>query len=176
MINDPMTPFSEDEDNEYYTYVDEYGNEYEYDEFFGGLKKAFKKITPKRIIRHVTKPVRLLNPVNLVKNVTKVPRTLIKIAKNPKHINPFYRPKKLPNRIISRPRTPFRNNSPVNVALNRPIVQQPKITTPTQPSQMRLKAETKPKQAGLLGDNKLAVAVGVLVVGGLIFYKMKPTK
>ena len=168
LMNNSIPPFNEE--NQFDTYVDEHGNEYEYDEFWGGLKKVVKRANP---IRHITNSVKLLNPVNVVKLAQKV-------VTKPSSLNPFHKPKirsiRRPVRIISRPRPVVRNNSPVNVALNKPIVQQHQVISPTQPSQMKLKAETKPQQAGLLGDNKLAVVVAVLVVGGLIFYKMKPVK
>jgi hypothetical protein len=171
LINNSMPPFNEED--QYDTYVDEHGNEYEYDEFWGGLKKIIKRTNP---IRHITNSIKLLNPVNVVKLAQKV-------VTKPSSLNPFSRPKRRPIRrvirrpvrIISRPR-PMRSTSLVDVALNKPISSGVQHTKAIAPKQAETKLQdAKPKKAGLLGNNKLAVAVAVLVVGGLIFHKMKPT-
>ena len=169
LMNNQMASFNEEED-EYYTYVDEEGNEYEYDEFFGGFKKVFKKIKkiahPKRVFRNITAPIRLASKI-----VTAPIRLVSKIIR---------KPSPRPRRFVSR--KPIGYTSRVNASLNRPVVKpmvafrQPKVYAVPPKPQMKMQ-EVKPKQAGLLdGNNKLIAVVGLMVVGGLIFYKMKPKK
>ena len=168
-MNNSVNPF--DDENQYYTYVDEYGNEYEYDEFWGkikkGVKKGFKHITkPKNIIKHITRPVRWLNPVNIVKDTTGLINA----------VNAKPKKKTVQVKYISRPRPPIRTirRHPVSAALTKPIIAQPKMTLAPKQSPTTMQ-NIQPKQAGLLGgNNKMVGLVAVLVIGGLIFYKMKP--
>jgi hypothetical protein len=168
--------------------------EYEYDEFGGWFKKIRKKITPKRVVKGLFMPHKLIfMPHNFIKKkilsktpigkITKgIENTMLSTIGLKKSKHRRYRPRTLvrPARPIRRGYQPNQRGAvtPKVIAgnhskLNRQVgANQLLNQSPTKGVKEQVKVESKPKQAGI-SNGTIAIAVGVLLVGGYLAFGRK---
>ncbi len=177
--------------------------EYEYDEFGGWFKKIKKKITPKRIIKGLLMPHTLMPHNIIKKHVLpKTPLDKLKDKYKGKITGQFENAigfgKSRPRpRTLVRPSRPIRRGSQPNqrgggsptirykssVASNVPTASVRQTVganqllnqAPAKGISGQVKMDTKsaePKKAGI-GNSTIAIAVGVLLVGGYLAFGRK---